>query len=89
MKISRTRKILSIFLAAALIFGALPVFALPSLAADVNALDFRLNYSQDGYILHECDKSARGELIIPSEYNGLPVTEIEDQALTIVYILPL
>ncbi len=81
MKVSRTRKILSIILAAALIFGALPVFALPSFAADVNDLDFILNYSQDGYILHGCDKSARGELIIPSEYKGLPVVEIEDRAL--------
>lgn len=76
MKCTLTRKCLSIVLTVTLIFSAIPLFAVPTLAADTDCLTFLEADSHDGYRVYECNQNASGELIIPSEYNGQPVTEI-------------
>ncbi len=76
LKNSLTKKLLSVILAVAVIFGALPVFAVPSFAAGVSDLTFELNDNGGGYTVSGCNSSASGEIVIPSEYNELPVTSI-------------
>ena len=43
-------------------------------------LTFTLNEDGTGYILTDCDETAESYLEIPSEYEGLPVTAIGDNA---------
>ena len=57
------------------------VFFLPAeaKAADSSALTFAIG--DDGnYMVCDCDQNAYGKLVIPSTYNGKPVTEIGDEA---------
>jgi hypothetical protein len=44
--------------------------------ASVDDLTFTLNDDGVSYRVTDCDTAATGEMIIPSTYNGLPVTEI-------------
>ena len=67
--------ILIALLAAILVFNPLETEA-----ASVNDLTFQLNRTGDGYIVSDCSSSARGELVIPETYRGLPVTEIGSYA---------
>ena len=49
-------------------------------AASVDDLTFTLNDDGVSYSVTGCSEAATGELIIPSTYNGLPVTSIGDEA---------
>ena len=49
-------------------------------AASVDDLTFTLNDAGVSYSVTGCSEAATGELIIPSTYNGLPVTSIGDEA---------
>ena len=42
-------------------------------------LSYRLNEAESGYVLVDCSENAK-TVVIPSEYNGLPVIEIGDRA---------
>lgn len=67
----RKRFVLTLFVA------LLVVSVLTALCACTNKISFRQD--SDGYIITGCGKSIES-LTIPSEYNGLPVTEIDDNA---------
>ena len=45
-------------------------------AISVDNLTFELNEDGESYSIIDCDEAVSGELIIPSIYNGLPVTSI-------------
>ena len=47
---------------------------------NTNVLTFQLNDTKDGYVVTDCKKSTSGEIVIPSTYNGKPVTSIDDSA---------
>ena len=54
------------------------LFALPekAQAASAGDLTFVLDESQGGYVMHGCNTSAVGELVIPETYNGKSVVAI-------------
>ena len=62
------------------IFGSVPFtespFAIFASAADESVLTFTLNDDGVSYSVTDCDTAAEGELTIPAEYEGLPVTGI-------------
>ena len=51
-------------------------------AASVDDLTFALNEDGKSYSVTDCDESAEGEMVIPSTYNGKPVTTIGDSAFS-------
>ena len=53
-----------------------PDFSVKSKAASESDLTFTLNDDGESYSVVDCDTSASGELIIPSTYNGKPITSI-------------
>ncbi len=55
-------------------------YALTEKLANVNYLTFTLNDDGTAYSVTDCDASATDELIIPNNYNGLPVTSIGSSA---------
>ena len=52
------------------------VFAIEAKAANVDDLTFTLNEDGKSYSVTECDKEARGDIVIPDVYNNSPVTDI-------------
>ena len=52
------------------------------LAANENSLTFVLNSDGLGYSVIDCSTSVSGSLVIPSTYNGKPVTAIGDEAIS-------
>ena len=82
MKNSVIKRAFSVLLTAILLLGTLPVLSLPAFAASESDLTFELAYDYDevSYAVSDCDENASGELVIPSEYNGKSVTEIDDSA---------
>ncbi len=86
------KKVLSVILALALIFAAVPLsgiseylqgldfgfLAVKSSAASTSDLSFELNDDGESYCVSGCNQSASGALEIPSIYNGKPVTGIGD-----------
>ncbi|MBR2876365.1 MAG: leucine-rich repeat domain-containing protein, partial [Clostridia bacterium] len=53
----------------------------PSTPVDPSSyLSFTLNEDEESYSVTGCSEDASGELVIPSTYNGLPVTSIGDCA---------
>lgn len=77
---------LSVLLAITIIFSSAYIglgeldfsglFAVQVNAASESDLIFELNDDGISYYVSGCDTSAEGELVIPSTYNGLPVTSI-------------
>ncbi len=49
---------------------------------NLDALTFKLNSEETGYIVSDCYTSFSGEVIIPAMYNGLPVLEIGSSAFS-------
>ncbi len=88
------KKVLSVVLAFALIFSAVPLsgiseylqgldfgfLAVKSSAASASDLSFELNDDGESYYVSDCNESASGALEIPSTYNGKPVTSIGSSA---------
>ena len=78
------KKIISSVLALAMVLCIFPFagFSLTAFAASESDLTFELAYDYDevSYAVSDCDENASGELVIPSEYNGKSVTEIDDSA---------
>ncbi len=81
------KKALSLMLALVLAFGVLvsvPIVELPlsisANAASVEGLVFALNSDGASYSVIDCNEYAEGEMVIPSEHNGLPVTRIGNTA---------
>lgn len=75
------KKIISSVLALAMVLCIFPFagFSLTAFAASESDLTFELTY-YGSYEVSDCDENATGELVIPSEYNGKSVTEIDDNA---------
>ena len=83
-------RVLSLLLAITFIFGSMAVglgevdfgrlFAVSGQAASTSDLMFALSVDGEYYIITSCNKSITGKLIIPSTYNGLPVTIIGNNA---------
>ena len=76
------KKIISSVLALAMVLCIFPFagFSLTAFAASESDLTFTLTYDEASYAVSDCDENASGELVIPSEYNGKSVTEIDDSA---------
>ncbi len=84
------KKLLSVLLAIAIIFSSASVglseldfsglFAVRAEAANEEYLTFVKSSNGAYYSLTSCNKVAEGEVTIPSQYNGLPVKVISDQA---------
>ena len=70
--------ILSTIIAIGVFFSA--PFTLNAFAADIDDLKFELNENGFSYSVIRCSQYAEGELIIPAEYEGLPVTKIKTDA---------
>ncbi len=66
------------------IFGSVPFtessFAIFASAADESVLTFTLSDDGTYYSVTGCDTTAEGEITIPAEHEGLPVTSIGDGA---------
>ena len=76
------KKIISSVLALAMVLCIFPFagFSLTAFAASESDLTFELTYDGYSYEVSDCNENASGELVIPSEYNGKPVTRIGDEA---------
>ena len=89
MKITIKRS-LSVFLVVTIIFSSVYIglnkldlsssFVVQSNAASVSDMTFELNSDGLSYCVLSCKSSAKGEIVIPSTYNGLPVTRIGQNA---------
>ena len=92
-----TKRCLSLLLAIAIIFGSAIVglneidfgkiklknyFAVETKAASVDDLSFKYDYETETYYVSYCNTSATGDLVIPSTYNGKPVTSIGSSAFS-------
>ncbi len=76
------KKVLSFVLAFVFVIGVCfsAPFTLKANAASASVLTFELDYYGESYSVTDCIEGASGKLVIPSKYNGLPVTKIGDQA---------
>ena len=63
------------------------IFEVKANAASESDLTFALNDNGKSYSVSACNESAKGELLIPSTYNGLPVTSIGSSAFYYCEIL--
>lgn len=95
------KKVLSVILSVVLMITLMPMngiceylqnFTLNFLSVKANAADesvftFELSGDGDSYIITKCNESAEGNLTIPSEYNGKPVTSIADEAFAYCFNL--
>ena len=77
------KKILTLFLCLAMVMAVLPIVPITVGATDASDMvRYRVNkYSKMAYI-SGCDKSATGSVVIKSEYQGYPVTEINSGAFS-------
>ena len=66
--------------AAALVLLCLLVLPQTAHAASESDLTFTLDGTGNGYVVAACNEYASGQLVIPSTYNGLPVTTIGENA---------
>ncbi len=84
------KRSLSVILAITIIFSSAyvglneidfsKIFVVKAEAASESDLTFTLNSDGESYSVTECDVSASGDLVIPDEYNDLPVTSIGNYA---------
>lgn len=58
----------------------LSFFSVTAFAVGEEYMVFTLNSDETGYTIESCDSSIAGDVIVPAEYDGLPVTEIGDFA---------
>ena len=72
------KKVLSLILAFVFAVGicASAPMTIEASAASVDDLTFELNEDCKSYSVVDCNENASGEIVIPGEYNGLPVTGI-------------
>ena len=82
MEKSITKRVLSVFLAIALILCTIPAISLPVFAESEFSLTFKLSEDGESYEVSGYEGSISGELVIPSEYDGKPVLEIGDHAFS-------
>lgn len=78
----KNKKALSLVLSAGMLFSA-AAFSVPTAVyADVQLQDSPLSYENNGYEIKitTCDNSYSGEVTVPSEIDGLPVTVIGEGA---------
>ena len=66
------KQVLSLFLAAVFLLSTASV----ALAAGTHVLTFKLCYDGTYYSVISCDDDAEGAVVIPSEYNGKPVSPV-------------
>lgn len=82
---------LTIILSSALVglgeidFGG--IFAVKASAASESDFTFELNQDQKSYSIKKCRESAKNGIVIPSTYNGLPVTSIGNKAFNYCFNL--
>ncbi|MBR2876312.1 MAG: hypothetical protein IKC01_04170, partial [Clostridia bacterium] len=74
------KKVLSLVLAFVFVVGICASAPITANAASVDDLTFELNENGTMYKVKDCNEDASGELVIPSTYNGLPVTLIGSSA---------
>ena len=74
------KKILSFILSFVMVFGVLVSAPVTVNAASIDDMTFELNEDGAGYTLTDCKTTAKGQVVIPSAYNDLPVTSIGEKA---------
>ena len=74
MKMMKTKKILSVLLSVIMLLGIVPVSMLTASASDDV---FTYDISDNEATITSCEISATGDIVVPSSYNGYPVTEID------------
>ncbi len=79
MKKILTLTIMTLAIFCSALYIKAPVVVIAS-AENQNVLTFELNEDGKTYCVTDCDESAKGEVVIPSTYNSLPVTEIGEGA---------
>lgn len=70
------KRILSLVITSILIFGCLINCCFSAYAVNTDLFTFEITEDGMSYTLVSCDASISGDVIIPSEYKGLPVTAI-------------
>ena len=72
------KQVLSLFLSVVILLSlcSSTPFSVVANAADKEELVFTLNEDNKSYSVSSANKEMEGELVIPSEHEGLPVTEI-------------
>lgn len=70
------KKVLSLLVALILICSSALSCCFSAFAVNTDLFTFELNEDGVSYTLIDCDKSIAGDVVIPSEYKGLPVTAI-------------
>ena len=73
MKMTKMKKILSLVLSVIMLLGVIPAGVITAGAADS---DFGFKVSDGQVKVTSCNISASGDIVVPAEYNGNPVTEI-------------
>ncbi len=74
------KRFLGLFLSLIIVLGMVSGFPISVSAASVSDLTFALNEDGKSYAVTDCKETASGQISIPSEYKGLPVTKIGDYA---------
>lgn len=74
MKITKTKKILSVLLSVIMLLGIIPAGVMTASAADDV---FTYDIVNGEAVVISCEITASGDIVVPSGYNGYPVTEID------------
>lgn len=74
MKITKTKKVLSLLLSVIMLLGVIPAGMMTASASDSDVLTISTS-GGEARVLY-CSISASGDVIIPDKYNDCPVTEI-------------
>ena len=82
------KQVLSLFLSVVILLSlcSSTPFSVVANAADKEDLVFTLNEDNKSYSVSSANKEMEGELVIPNEYEGLPVTKIDSYGFNSTYI---
>ncbi len=70
------KRTFSFILTLVMVIGVLTSVPVTVSAASTSDLTFELNYDGTECVIVDCDEKAKGKLIIPSTYEGIPITSI-------------
>ena len=74
------KKTTKLLLTLMLVVCAFMAFTVASSAATIDDLEFTLNSDGTSYSVTGCVEGISGDVVIPSTYNGLPVTSVGSMA---------
>ena len=70
------KRVCAMLLALAVLWLGSGALSFPVKAEESSPLTFIVNSDKQSYRVSKCNKNVEGEIIVPAEYNGLPVTRI-------------